>query len=312
MLNDAEVERYKQLPHVADILPTKIIMTACGSAGDTISVHGIDREKIHSFRDYQIDPTVYTQWLQVKNGVIVGEQIFKRYHWKIGEQVSLEELGGVAFTICGTFKTENSNESFLIIADRDYLQKTQNQQGISSLVWIKLNPGYEVADAISAIEKVPLTAHVSVKLAKAHLMAALGQFKDLLAASRYVMVIILTIILVAIGNTVSMTVRERYSEFAIMRTIGYSKTAILYMVLCDSIIMTFIGGLIGCLLLQGVVWAEWVKGIKSCDINIIFTSDYSVWLKTLLAVTMAGFIGALLPAYSAAKINILDGIRKED
>lgn len=312
MLNDAEIETYAQLPQVADILPTKVIMTDCGSSGDTIVVHGIDKEKLLDFRQYKVANEVLTMWQNNRNGAIIGEQIAKRYNWKIGEQVSVEELGGISFVVCGVFHSASSSDGFLIVTDRDYLQQTQRQQGISSLVWIKLNPGYDVSEAIQAIEKVPMTAHVSVKLEKAHIMAALEQFNDLLAASKYLVLVILLIILVAIGNAVSMSVRERIPEFAIMRTIGYSRPAVWYMVLCDSLIVATIGVVIGCCILQGIVWGNVVRGMKFCDINIVFASDVSVWFKTMIAVVGAALIGAVLPARTASHVNILEGIRKED
>ncbi len=311
-LNDAELERLRQIPAVEEILPTKVIMTDCGATGDVIVVHGIDKDRMRLFRDYQIDEPTYNRWIATKNGVIVGEEICKKFKWKVGDEVTLEQLGNISFTICGVFKTESPNDVNLVIADRDYLQLTQDQQGISSLAWVKLKPGSNTEEAMVAIEKVPMTNYISVKLEKAHLLAALSQFQDLMDASRYVMGVILIVILVAIGNTVSMTVRERYPEFSIMRTIGFSKFAILYMVICDSVLMTIVGSIFGCIGLQFVVWMKWVTGIKNCDVNVVFTSDYSVWISTIIVVGFAGLLGALLPAISAARINILDGIRKED
>lgn len=311
-LNDAELERIRQIPEVEELLPTKVVMTDCGATGDVIVVHGLDRERISKFRDYQMDNTTYNRWISTKNGVIAGTQIFKKYDWKIGEEVTLEQLGGISFTICGVFQTQSPNDENLLIADRDYLQLTQDDQGTSSLAWVRLKTGANTDAVMAAIEKIPMTNYISVKLEKAHLLAALSQFQDLMNASRYVMAVILAVILVAIGNTVSMTVRERYAEFSIMRTLGYTKFSIIYMVLCDSIFMTILGSVVGCFFLQCVVWANWIDGIKNCDVNIIFSSNYSVWISTISVVAFAGLLGALLPAINAARINILDGIRKGD
>src|SRR6201999_1218443 len=73
-------------------------------------------------------------------------------------------------------------------------------------------------------------------------LAFLGNIKLFLAA--VCGAVTFTILLVS-ANTVAMAVRERTREMAILRTLGYAPTEILQLVLGESIVISFVGGIIG-------------------------------------------------------------------
>ena len=85
---------------------------------------------------------------------------------------------------------------------------------------VKLEPNADAAAVKEAIEALPMTFQVTVKREKAHLAGALEQLADLTRIAKVVIGIIVAVILIAVGNAVSMMVRERYREFAILRTLG--------------------------------------------------------------------------------------------
>src|SRR5690606_21354361 len=52
-------------------------------------------------------------------------------------------------------------------------------------------------------------------------------------------------LLLLTGNTMAQAVRERTSELAVLKTIGFSSTSVLLMVLAESVLLVMIGGLVG-------------------------------------------------------------------
>jgi hypothetical protein len=49
----------KNLPQVAEVMPVKLLMTACGSTTDVMALHGVDRELFNYLDKEHIDSILY-------------------------------------------------------------------------------------------------------------------------------------------------------------------------------------------------------------------------------------------------------------
>ncbi len=134
----------------------------------------------------------------------------------------------------------------------------------------------------------------------------LGDFKLFLAA--ICGAVAFTILLVS-GNTISMSVRERVRELVILKTLGFTPTAILGMVLGEATAIALAGGAIGCSLaglLCGVLRQAapaFIPGIKTLAVTPLIAC-LSISLALLI-----GLVSALPPALSASRMPILDSLR---
>jgi putative ABC transport system permease protein len=116
-------------------------------------------------------------------------------------------------------------------------------------------------------------------------------------------VVVFTIGLVA-ANTAAMSIRERRSEIAVLRSIGFPALVILSMLLAESLIIALAGGLLGCgsaYLILKVITMQGVIGAILMPAWVLF-----------MALGVAALIGvhsAIVPATSAARRNIVDALR---
>lgn len=117
-----------------------------------------------------------------------------------------------------------------------------------------------------------------------------------------------TILLVS-GNTMAMSVRERIKEVGVLKTLGFNNDAILGMIVGEAICISLIGGVIG-LFVSAVLMGGIAKNaggmipqLHNLSLNF-FTA--SVALGLAFAV---GVISSFIPAWQAAKTNILDSLR---
>jgi putative ABC transport system permease protein len=102
-----------------------------------------------------------------------------------------------------------------------------------------------------------------------------------------------------------MAVRERTREVAILRTLGYTPSEILQLVLGESVVISLIGGLIG--LGLGTLIA---KGLQAAGGNFGFQGVK--WQAATVVLTMAAVIGlvaALIPAVIASRKNLVESLR---
>jgi putative ABC transport system permease protein len=117
-----------------------------------------------------------------------------------------------------------------------------------------------------------------------------------------------TILLVS-GNTLAMSVRERIKEVGVLKTLGFNNDAILGIIVGEAICIAVIGGVIG-LLFASVL----TVGVgKAAGSFIPQLHDLSITpFSALVALGLAFFVGVVssfIPAWNAAKTNILDSLR---
>jgi putative ABC transport system permease protein len=117
-----------------------------------------------------------------------------------------------------------------------------------------------------------------------------------------------TILLVS-GNTMAMSVRERIKEVGVLKTLGFNNDAILGMIVGEAICISLIGGAIG-LLVASVL----TVGVgKAAGAMIPQLNSLSItWFTVLVAMGLAfvvGVVSSFIPAWNAAKTNILDSLR---
>ena len=111
------------------------------------------------------------------------------------------------------------------------------------------------------------------------------------------------------GNSMAMSMRERTTEVAVLKAIGFEKGLILFLVLTESVLVAGFGGVLGAL------------GCKAlCDVVDIsrytagflpfFYIPWSVALQGLAVSLFIGFASGIFPALRAANLSVIDGLRR--
>jgi putative ABC transport system permease protein len=110
------------------------------------------------------------------------------------------------------------------------------------------------------------------------------------------------------ANTMAMSIRERTREVAVLKTLGFTRQLILRLYVSEAVTVALTGGVLGCLLATLLV-----TGLAKAPGMGFFFIGMSVTLPTFLLALfvagMVGFLSAILPAYHAAKLDIVEGLR---
>jgi putative ABC transport system permease protein len=110
------------------------------------------------------------------------------------------------------------------------------------------------------------------------------------------------------ATTMAMSIRERTREIAVLKTLGFTRQSILKLYIGEAVLVALTGGVLGCLLALGLV-----SGMSHAPGLGMFLSGMKVTIPTLLlAIFVAGMVGllsAIVPAYHAAKLDIVEGLR---
>lgn len=117
-----------------------------------------------------------------------------------------------------------------------------------------------------------------------------------------------TILLVS-GNTMAMSVRERIKEVGVLKTLGFNNDAILGMIVGESACIALIGGLIGIALAAALAFLGGkILGGFMPQLHGLAVTWFTVFAALGLALVV-GVASSFIPAWNAARTNILDSLR---
>jgi putative ABC transport system permease protein len=112
-------------------------------------------------------------------------------------------------------------------------------------------------------------------------------------------------LLLLTGNTMAQAVRERTSELAVLKTIGFSSTSVLCMVLAESLLIVVIGGVLGLALAAVIGPAASAGSGGMISLPPVGLQSWMLGLALMLAI---GLLVGALPAIRAMRLNIVDAL----
>ena len=291
---------------------------------------GIYQEEKNFFPQFVIDPEnqreVFPelivsddQWkafLNDRQGAIAGAKTAERFHWKIGDRIPIKTTlyGGGAweFNLLGIYhgkRPQDDETQFWF--QWDYFEERIPQAIKGQIGWYVLrvsNPddAPRIAKAIDAeFANSPNETKTQTESAfAANWVKQFGNIQTLILTIGTV--VFFTLILVT-GNTMAISVRERTSELAVFKAIGYSDRFVLFFVLAEALMIAVIGALIGVGLsllfipALGKVLASLLPSIVLSPGMIIF--GFAVAIIT-------GLLSGLLPGLGAMQLRVVNALRR--
>lgn len=301
------------LSGVAETTPTLFLLSACSRATDLVAVHGIEPEKFRRFRKIEIPEEQYRSFSQERGTAIVGEKVARTYGWRIGQAVTLQKLGDISFTVRGIFRAPGSSLENAILVGLDYLQFATNQAGKMTLLLVKVS---HPAGARAVAERVDTLFSSSASptkttLERSFIASAISGVTGVVEFSRWLGYAALGLILVGVGNSLAMTIRDRTREFAILKTLGFRRPQVLRLVIFEAVLSSLLGGALGTgLACLAVNWSNLSLSVEGFTITPHVTLELALW-----AIALAGILGtlaAVLPAITASRLKIVQALREVD
>jgi len=211
-----------------------------------------------------IDPTISTSsdqissWEADKTGVIVGESMAARYGWKVGNTIPVLNTYGQktwTFTVDGIAHSTipgRPSEGFFL--HYDYLNQsspTAEQNSVSAFL-VRIVSADEAARISSEIDNrfVNSSAPTRTNTAQAVAQGFSDQFANLGEIVLSIAGAIFLSLLLITCNVHAQSVRERTSEWATLRTLGFTNRNIFAIVTAEALLITLIGAILG----LGIAW----------------------------------------------------------
>lgn len=236
--------------------------------------------------------------------VVLGEVAQRVLQLQVGDTL---EIRGAPYRVSGIFRSGVVVFDGTIVMDLSRLQEVAGKPGQVSAFQVKVDAGVDPRSVRTAIE----TARPDlVAIADADDYSRIDQGLEIGEALVWVVSAIAIIVgSIVVANTMWMSVLERTREIGVLRATGWSRSAIVRMIIVESTLLGVLGGVVGSVL--GVILAKLVTLLPSAGqfIDPVF-SAFPFVLAIMIAMVL-GAIGAILPAWRAAHISPAEALRYE-
>ena len=283
------------------------------------------------FPQFAIDPASYLDmypefilsaaerkaFLTDRKGAIVGRKLAEQYGWKIGDVIPLRGTiytGTWAFTLRGIYDgADKGTDQSTMFMHWDLLNETikklyprrGDQTGVFMVQLRDPAAAAEVSAAIDAMFRNSL-AETLTETEKAFQLSFVAMTEAILLAIQAVSFVVIVIIMAVMANTMAMTARERGSEYATMKALGFSGGFVAVLIFAESVGIALAGGLAAIALT--IPLADAFAERMGSLFPIFFVSEQTMLLQVGAALAV-GAVAAALPAWRTASVRIVDGLR---
>ena len=271
------------------------------------------------YPEYIVPPAQREAFLRDKTSILVGKSVAEQFGWKAGDRMPLksniytQKNGSDTwdFTIAGIVAGNEARvDTSFVMFHYQYLADTRSfGDGTTGWMILKTTDAKENARVMREVDALFANSafETETKTEQAFNKAFAEQLGDLGFIVTMIVGAAFATILLIVGNTMMLTVRERTNEIAVMKTIGFTTQRIFGLVLGESMLLALIGGLLGIAFAWLISFA--MAGPLSRFGPIAFSWDTAATAFVLMAVL--GLLTGLIPAIRAMNTDIVTALGRK-
>jgi putative ABC transport system permease protein len=256
-------------------------------------------------------------WIEDRQGVLVGRTTAERFGWKVGDRVPVQgtiwrKKDGSSlweFNVRGIYTGDRGVDTTQFLFHYDYFDEARQWgQGIVGWYVVRIADSSKAAEVGKRIDSIFANSPAETKTVteKALAQSFADQIGNVGAIIQWVLLAVFFTLLLVTGNTIAQSVRERTSELAVLKTVGFSNGKTLALVLAESCLLTVLGGALG----LGIGAALVASGDPTGGFLPIFYFPERDLTMGILYVVLLGLVAGILPAIQAMRLRIVDALRR--
>ena len=312
----AHAQRIATVPGVEGISYYNFFAGYYQDTRNGIQVGAIDVETFNAiYPDIELLPEHVAAMKGTRNGGLIGEDLAREQGWKIGDRIPLgsavwQRKDGAQswdFEIVGSYRSPSgrvpTNELWINYAYFDEARSAANST--VTLYFVKIadpSRSAEISERIDALFANSMF-ETQTQSEKDWLRAQIAQIGDIGFFVNAIIAAVMFALLFVTGNTMMQSVRERIPELAVLKAYGFSNTAVVSLVIAESLLLCSVAAAIGigiAALLSPPIFREFGAGGLNLPLPVV---TMGLGLAAAFAV-----VSALLPALRAQRLSIVDAL----
>src|SRR5437773_1038626 len=256
-------------------------------------------------------------FLTDRQGAIAGRRLAEQYGWKVGDQIPLRGTifpGTWTFNLRGIYDgaTRSTAESQMLFhwaylneSVKKRFPRRGDQVGVLVEQLKDPDEAAAVSQEIDSMFKNSL-AETLTETENAFQLGFVSMSEAILLAIQAVSFVVIVIIMAVMANTMAMTARERGTEYATLKALGFGGGFVALLIFGESLLIALLGGIGGVVLTFPV--ANAFRELLGTFFPIFYISDETVGLQ-LGAALVVGVVAAVFPAWRASRLPVVEGLR---
>ncbi len=282
-------------------------------------VYGIDVEYYDQYKDYFTIETGRMFKDSERRVVVLGNDAANVYFGKRKVQVgNVLEINGIDYRVVGIFERigtslSEQDDSVIMIPYEDGKDIFANQLSKNEVQFISVEAedGADVDEIKDAIETKLIAYHKVTEdemdfavITSEFIEETVGTILTMLSAFLLLITLIASFVgAIGVANTMFMAVLERTKEIGVLKAVGATQRDIMSIFIVESMIIGFVGGVLGLLLAVGILQVVGEFGVP-------FWIRYRIIAFAVIFAAVVGVLAGVIPARQAAKLDPVEALRK--
>jgi putative ABC transport system permease protein len=279
--------------------------------------YAIDEQSYRQmYPEFKVTDAEWKAWEDDREGVIVGEKTAQKYGFKVGDRVPLKSVlwgGGDSwsFNVRGIYHTEKPDEDTSQFWLHWKLFDEKRQFGKGTVGWyiVRVDNPDNAVQVSKEIDEMFSNSPTETKTqTEKEMMASWAKQAGNIGLIITIIgsIVFLTLLLV-VGNTMAMSIRERLRELAVLKAIGFTDNFVFVFVLAEAVFVALIGVAIGLgMLLLSLPGIE--KALGSFLQFVYLPTDKAI--EGVVFTLFIAFLAGIFPAVNASRLRVVDAIRR--
>lgn len=312
--------RIAQVDGVADVSWANWFLATYQNPRNQIFAFAVAGNYLDLYPEYEVSREAREGFARTRSGILVGQETADRFDWKVGDRIPLlssiypNSDGSMnwEFDVVGILSEAGNHDyplaNVVILMRYDYFEE--------STPYVDGDVGWYISrvadvhqsdriardiDALSANSR-----HETRSMSEQAAMASqVRQMADVGLIVGSIMGAVFFTLLLLTGNTMAQAVRERTSEIGVLKTLGFTSTSVLLMILAESVLLVVIGGVAG---LGLAMLAGPAVGQASGGMITLPPVGLQSWLLGLGLMVAIGVVIGVLPAVRGMRLSIVDAL----
>jgi putative ABC transport system permease protein len=281
-------------------------------------------EYLAMYPEYILTPEEKAAFLEDRRGCIVGPDTAKKFGWKVGDTFQLESTiptyrvgRPFDFVIRGIYRVDDvkypGTDGRLMFFNWKYLYESTRQRAQIGYLSVEIADPAQAGAISKAIDALFENSDAQTKTGteaafRAGFVSLAGNLALLLNGIG--LAVTFTILLVT-ANTMSMAVRERRTEIAVLKTLGFGSALVMILILAEAVLLGILGGVVGlslsALMIKALPSIPFIGDAVRAFPNLGLSLPVGA-LGFGVAVALGLFAG-IVPAWNAYRSKITDMLR---
>ncbi len=284
-----------------------------------LSTLGVDHDTfVEAFPEHRLTKEEIDAWLRDRQALMVGRNTATQLGWKVGQRVtimpSVPPYTPIEFHVVSTM--EQAEDVVTLWFRRDYFEEILKREGkeypegLVSFYFVKCGSKADMDYFRQEIDRMFAGTLDETKTSdeKTFMNEFITQQFDLPRNLTILSAMTVFVAVIAAMNAMSMNVRDRISEIATLKALGFSGLFALALILAESLLICGLGGLAGSL---GPYVAFTYTPLRKINIPVIQTFEipFTMCIKSVLVALGIGLLAGAWPSWLALRMKVVAALR---